>query len=56
LAKDLIKSENKLQFVAEKLDAPITLNDLNIRGNSDVNSGYEDAFLGIEKIKPENES
>ena len=50
ISDNLIHLENKLTMTAEKLDAPVTLNNFNLLGENDINSGYVDAFLGIEKI------
>lgn len=56
MEKKLIVTENKLSFVAERLEAPIILDKFNLMGQTDINSGYVDAFLGIERIKFDQET
>jgi len=49
LDKKYITTENKLSHVAERLLAPVTLNEVKLREEKDSNSNYTDAFLGHEK-------
>ena len=49
-------SENRLTHAAEKLDKAVILNELDIMDGNDINQGYEDAFLGIQKFKMEDEN
>ena len=47
LKEKIILKENKFNLVAEKLDAPVTLNQVELIQEIDLQShGYEDAFRG----------
>lgn len=46
----LISTDSKLSLIAEKLMAPVTLNEVKLRQSKDNTAGYTDAFLGTERI------
>jgi len=49
----LISTENKFSLVAEKLLRPVTLNEVKLREEKDIHTGFSDAFLGTEKAESE---
>lgn len=51
-----IDDKNKLSHAAEKLEKAVILNELDILEGNDMNQGYEDAFLGTEVFKMDDES
>lgn len=51
-----IDNENRLTHAAEKLEKAVILNELDIMDSTDINQGYEDAFLGIQKFKMDDDN